>query len=86
MRITKRFFGLIVAVILAVNALAQTMTFTYADGITAAASEMADGSWLMQFPAGTDLNNAIIGVKVNGTAVDAASVVPNPKETLITDG
>ena len=86
MKISKRFFGLVVAAMLTVNALAQTMTFTYASGVTATASEMADGSWLMQFPAGTDLNNAITGVKVNGTAVDAASVVPNPTETLITDG
>ena len=86
MRITKRFFGLVVAAMLTVNALAQTMTFTYASGVTATASEMADGSWLMQLPAGTDLNNAITGVKVNGTAINAASVVPNPTETLITDG
>lgn len=86
MKISKRFFGLVAAAMLAVNALAQTMTFTYASGVNATASEMADGSWLMQFPAGTDLNNAITGVKVNGTAVDAAAVVPNPTETLITDG
>lgn len=86
MKISKRFFGLVAAAMLTVNALAQTMTFTYASGITATASEMADGSWLMQLPAGTDLNKAITGVKVNGTAVDAAAVVPNPTETLITDG
>lgn len=86
MKISKRFFGLVAAAMLAVNALAQTMTFTYASGVNATASEMADGSWLMQLPAGTDLNNAITGVKVNGTAVDAASVVPNPTKTFITDG
>ena len=86
MKISKRFFGLVAAAMLAVNALAQTMTFTYASGVTATASEMADGSWLMQLPAGTDLNNAITGVKVNGTTINAASVVPNPTETLITDG
>ena len=86
MKISKRFFGFVAAAMLAFNALAQTMTFTYADGASATASELSDGSWLMQFPAGTDLNNAITGVKVNGTAVDAAAVVPNPTETLITDG
>ena len=86
MKISKRFFGLVAAAMLTINALAQTMTFTYASGITATASEMADGSWLMQLPAGTDLNNAITGVKVNGTAIDAASVVPNPTTTFITDG
>lgn len=86
MKISKRFFGLVAAAMLAVNALAQTMTFTYASGVNATASEMADGSWLMQLPDGTDLNKAITGVKVNGTAVDAASVVPNPTKTFITDG
>ena len=86
MKISKRFFGFVAAAMLAVNALAQTMTFTYASGITATASELEDGSWLMQLPAGTDLNNAITGVKVNGTAIDAASVVPNPTTTFITDG
>ena len=86
MKISKRFFGLVAAAMLAVNVLAQTMTFTYASGVTATASEMADGSWLMQFPAGTDLNKVITGVKVNGKDVNAAAVVPNPTETLITDG
>lgn len=86
MKQTKRFLGLIAAALLATSAWAQTMTFTYAGGATATASEMADGSWLMQLPAGTDLNAAITGVKVNGTAVDAASVVPNPTKTFITEG
>ena len=86
MKISKRFFGLVVAAMLTVNALAQTMTFTYASGVTATASEMADGSWLMQLPAGTDLNAAITGVKVNGTVVDATKVAPNPTETFITEG
>lgn len=86
MKISKRFFGLVAVAMLTINVLAQTMTFTYASGITATASEMADGSWLMQLPAGTDLNKAITGVKVNGTAINANDVVPNPTETLITDG
>ena len=86
MKQTKRFLGLIAAALLATSAWAQTMTFTYAGGATATASEMADGSWLMQLPAGTDLNAAITGVKVNGTAVDATKVVPNPTQTFITDG
>ncbi|MBO7267603.1 MAG: metallophosphoesterase [Bacteroidaceae bacterium] len=86
MKQTKRFLGLIAAALLTTSTWAQTMTFTYAGGATATASEMADGSWLMQLPAGTDLNAAITGVKVNGTAVDATAVVPNPTETFITDG
>ena len=86
MKQTKRFLGLIAAVLFTMSAWAQTMTFTYAGGATANASQMADGSWLMQLPAGTDLNAAITGVKVNGATVTAASVVPNPTETFITEG
>lgn len=86
MKQTKRFIAIIACALFTMSTWAQVMTFTYADGKTATASEMADGSYLMQLPAGTDLNDAITGVKVNGTAVDAASVVPNPTETFITEG
>ena len=86
MKQTKRFIAIIVCALFTMSTWAQTMTFTYAGGATATASEMADGSYLMQLPAGTDLNSAITGVKVNGTAVDAGSVVPNPTETFITEG
>ena len=86
MKQTRRFLGLIAAALLTTSAWAQTMTFTYAGGATATASEMADGSWLMQLPAGTDLNAAITGVSVNGTEVDATKVAPNPTETFITEG
>ena len=86
MKQTKRLLSLAAAVLVAISSWAQTMTFTYAGGKTATASEMADGSWLMQLPTGTDLNSAITGVKVNGTAVDVTKVVPNPTETFITDG
>ena len=65
MKQKKRFLGLIAVALLTTNAWAQTMTFTYAGGATATASEMADGAWLMQLPAGTDLNaaemNTIVG-------------------------
>ena len=86
MKKTKRLMALVAAAFVAASAWAQTMTFTYADGATATASEMADGSWMMQLPAGTDLNSAITGVKVNGATVNAASVVPNPTTTFITEG
>ena len=86
MKQTKRFLGLIAAALLTTSAWAQTMTFTYAGGATATASEMADGSWLMQLPAGTDLNAAITGVKVNGTEVTASAVTPDPTKTFITEG
>ena len=86
MKQKKRFLGLIAVALLTTNAWAQTMTFTYADGATATATEMSDGSWLMQLPVGTDLNSAITGVKVNGATVDATKVAPNPTETFITEG
>ena len=82
----KRLMTLIAATAVALSSYAQTMTFTYAGGAEATASELADGSWLMQLSADKDLNSAITGVKVNGTAVDATKVVPNPTETFITDG
>lgn len=86
MKNKNRFLGFIAAALLATSSWAQTMTFEYAGGVKASASEMSDGSWLMQLPAGTDLNSAITGVKVNGVAVDAASVTPDPTTTVITDG
>lgn len=86
MKNKKRFLGLIAAALLATSTWAQTMTFTYAGGVTATASEMVDGSWLMQLPAGTDLNAAITGVSVNGTEVTASAVTPDPTKTFITDG
>ena len=86
MKNKRRFLGLTAAALLTTSTWAQTMTFTYAGGATATATEMSDGSWLMQLPAGTELNGAITGVKVNGTAVEAASVTPNPTTTFITDG
>lgn len=67
----------------AVNSFAQ-MTFTYSAEATE--SKLADGSTLVQLPAGTDLNSVITEVKVGGTKVEASEVVPNPTETFITDG
>lgn len=81
---TNRILGLLVMALFAVNSFAQ-MTFTYSTEATE--STLADGSTLVQLPAGTNLNGGIItGIKVNGTTVDAASVVPNPTQTFITDG
>ena len=84
MKQTKRFLGLIAAALLTTSAWAQ-MTFTYST--TASESTMVDGSTLVQFAGGPNLNGGIItGVKVNGTAVHVANVVPNPTKTFITEG
>lgn len=82
----NRILGLLVMALFAVNSFAQTMTFTFAGGAEPTYSEMSDGSYLVQLPAGTDLNSAITGVEVNNGAVDAALVAPNPTTTFITDG
>ncbi len=60
------------------------MTFTYAvDPILEI--PQTDGSRLVTFPAGTDLQHVITGVKVDGKAVSALNVKPNPTRTLIRD-
>ena len=84
MKQTKRFLGLIAAALLTTSAWAQ-MTFTYST--TASESTMADGSTLVQLPAGTNLNGGIISdVKINGVSINPANVFPNPTSTFITDG
>lgn len=84
MKQTKRFLGLIAAALLATSAWAQ-MTFTYS--ASASESTMADGSTLVQLPAGTNLNGGFItSVKVGGQTVSLDAITPNPKTTFITDG
>ena len=84
MKQTKRFLGLIAAALLTTSTWAQ-MTFTYSAEATE--SKMTDGSTLVQFAGGTNLNGGIItGVKIDGQTVDANAITPNPTETFITDG
>ena len=81
---TKRLFGLIAAALLTTSAWAQ-MTFTYSAAATE--STMTDGSTLVQFAGGTDLNGGIItGVKVGGQTVQPSAITPDPTKTFITDG
>lgn len=81
---TKRLFGLIAAALLTTSAWAQ-MTFTYSAAATE--STMTDGSTLVQFAGGTDLNGGIItGVEVGGQTVPANAITPDPTKTFITDG
>ena len=84
MKKTLRFFTLIAAALLTTSVWAQ-MTFTYS--AAAKESKLADGSTLVNLPAGTDLNGGLITkVFVSGNEVEASSVTPNPTETFITDG
>lgn len=49
-------------------------------------STQSDGSRLVTFPAGTDLQQVITGVWVDGKTIDPSLVVPNPTKTVIRDG
>lgn len=60
------------------------MTFKYAVEPVSQVTQ-TDGSTLVTFPAGTNLQEVITGVLVDGKAVAPNLVVPNPKNTLIRD-
>lgn len=84
MKQAKHFLALIAVALFTTNAWAQ-MTFTYST--TATESTLSDGSTLVQFAGGTDLNGGIItGVKVGGQIVQASAITPDPTKTFITDG
>ena len=84
MKQTKRFFGLIAAILLTTSAWAQ-MTFTYSASATE--SKMDDGSTLVRLPAGIDLNGGFItGAKVGDQIVSLNDITPNPATTFITEG
>ena len=86
MKQAKHFLALIAVALFTTNAWAQ-MTFTYST--TAKESTLSDGSTLVQFANGTDLNvngGIITGVKVGGTIVQPSAITPNPSTTFITDG
>lgn len=60
------------------------MTFSYA--VTPVSQTVqSDGSTLVTFPAGTNLQDIISGVKVDGNSVASGRVVPNPTTTVIRD-
>ena len=84
MKNKKRFLGLIAAALLATSGWAQ-MTFTYS--VTATETTLSDGSTSVKLPIGENLNGGIItAVSVDGSAVEASQVVPNPTTTFIADG
>lgn len=84
MKHTKRILGLIAAAWITTNLHAQ-MTFTYSS-TPVAESTLSDGTQLVQFANGTDLNKGLITkVCVNGSEVEASQIVPDPTTTFITD-
>lgn len=60
------------------------MTFTYSVE-PVSQTVQADGSTLVAFPAGTDLQGIVTAVKVGGKSVAPSAIVPNPTTTLIRD-
>lgn len=60
------------------------MTFKYAVEPVSQVTQ-TDGTCLVTFPAGTNLQEVITEVKVGGETVDPTQVKPNPLETLIRD-
>ena len=87
MKKTKRLMALVAAAFVAASGWAQ-MQIEFS-GLEATQSTMADGSTLVQLPAGTDLNTIDdkMSVTIGGTKItDLSKITPNPAETFITDG
>lgn len=84
MKTSNRLIAFVAAALLATSSWAQ-MTFTYSAAATE--STLADGSTLVQLPAGTDLNSGFItAATVGSESVSLGDITPNPATTLITDG
>ena len=84
MKTSNRLIAFVAATLLATSSWAQ-MTFTYSAAATE--STLADGSTLVQLPAGTDLNSGFItAATVSSESVSLSDITPNPATTLIADG
>lgn len=86
MKNNKRFWGICLTVLLAIQGWAQ-MKFSFT-GIEFTETMLPDGSTLVTFPPGTNLNGlATLGMKaaVGGNSVSLDAITPNPATTLITE-
>lgn len=82
----KYFFSLLLFVLFTSTGMAQ-MKFSF-NGINTTEEVLADGSTLIRFPSGTDLNalGDKMTVSIGGNTVsDLSAITPNPTTTLITD-
>ena len=81
----KKLLNMCLGLLFCGSAMAQ-MEITF-NGLDAETLTQADGSQLIQLPDGTDLNNLSdkMTIKVDGVAVNAEDITPNPKETFITE-
>ena len=87
MKNNKCFLGICLMALLAVQGWAQ-MKFSFT-GVEVEETVLADGTVLMQFPSGTDLNGLAgldMKVTVGESAVALDAITPNPATTFITDG
>ena len=81
----KKLLSMCLGLLFCGSAMAQ-MAITF-DGLDVETLTQADGSQLIQLPDGTDLNKLgdKMTIKVDGVAVNAEDITPNPKETFITE-
>lgn len=82
----KHFFSLLLFVLFTSTGMAQ-MKFSF-NGINTTEEVLADGSTLIRFPSGTDLNalGGKMTVSIGGNIVsDLSAITPNPTTTIITD-
>ena len=79
-------FSLFLMCLVCIVANAQ-MTFEFS-GVNTTMKNLTNGTTLVEFPVGTDLENVMksgLTVKVNGSIVSAAEIVPNPSTLSLTD-
>lgn len=87
MRNYKRLLSILLTVLLSAHGWAQ-MKFSFT-GAATTESILPDGTTLVEFPAGTNLNGlAALGMSatVRGNSVALDAITPNPSTTFITDG
>ena len=79
----KKISLLLAACLMTLAASAQ-MTFTFSNGVTGeTATNPMDGSTTITVPAGTDLSGLITAVQIDGAAVTASQITPDPTTTKI---
>lgn len=64
----------------------MSMTFTGISDVTT--KQLSTGCTLVEFPVGTDLTSVMAkaAFMVDGTAIDASQIVPNPSTLSLADG
>ena len=79
-------FSLFLMCLVCIMANAQ-MTFEFS-GVNTTMKDLTNGTTLVEFPVGTDLTSVMksgLTVKVDGSTVSAAEIVPNPSTLSLTD-